>query len=480
VGKHWGNSTGEQSKTSRGAVRALAAATGLALAVLVFGPSTPGWTPVGAGQQSPPAAGSVGPGLLEPVKNPAQADRGSGLLPDAPSADGRAPLSFARTTVQTVSKDRKAVLRDASAGLSRPPKGFLMAPLETLVETSPFGLRTSPLTGTAGEFHLGQDFAAACGTRVYSADAGVVRAVGWHPWGGGNRVEIDHGNGLITTYNHLQGIAVKPGDSVGVDEVIAKVGTTGSSTGCHVHFETILNGSYTNPLDWQFLPTRQLARLDDIQMVSYAPGSGSAGSSGGDWAVPVAAGPTDVTGGAQETRVAPVPSAPALAPSASAASAKAAPTATPTPPASPKPTVTAAPTPAGTAKPAVTPAPTPTPTATPTPTPTATPTPSQTSAPKPAVTAAPTPSQTSAPKPAVTAAPTPSQTSAPSAAPAAPTPSQTSAPKPAAPAAPTPTAKGATPSVSAPAPTPTKAAAPEETAATRPTASLEPTEPPAP
>jgi murein DD-endopeptidase MepM/ murein hydrolase activator NlpD len=86
--------------------------------------------------------------------------------------------------------------------------GTLMAPLETLQESSPFGLRISPLSGSAGEFHWGQDYAAACGTRVYAADAGVVRAVGWHPWGGGNRIEIDHGNGLITTYNHLEAIGV--------------------------------------------------------------------------------------------------------------------------------------------------------------------------------------------------------------------------------------------------------------------------------
>ena len=162
-----------------------------------------------------------------------------------------------------------------------------MAPLEVLVPTSHFGLRTSPITGSAGEFHWGQDFAAACGTRVFAADAGVVRAVGWHPWGGGNRVEIDHGNGLITTYNHLEGIGVKKGQSVQVGELIAKVGTTGSSTGCHLHFETILNGKHTDPDNWTLLRLRHSGPVANIKMTDYRkPGTATETPS---WAVPVGA-----------------------------------------------------------------------------------------------------------------------------------------------------------------------------------------------
>ncbi len=187
MGKHWGNSTSERSKTSGVVARALAAATGLALAVLVFGPTAPAGTLAREAPQPPRATGSVGPGFLEPEGNaPDGGGKSAPTVPDALTADGRALVSFARTTVRTASKEGKVELRVASAGLSRPPKGFLMGPLEVLVASSPFGLRTSPLTGTAGEFHWGQDFAAPCGTRVYSADAGVVRAVGWHPWGGGN------------------------------------------------------------------------------------------------------------------------------------------------------------------------------------------------------------------------------------------------------------------------------------------------------
>ena len=242
-----------------------------------------------------------------------------GIAPESISANANALLSFSRSDIRTTSKSGKHELNVASDELRRPPAGSLMAPLEVLNETSGFGLRVSPLTGTAGEFHWGQDFAAACGTRVYAADAGVVRAVGWHPWGGGNRVEIDHGNGLITTYNHLEGIAVKKGDSVQVGEVIAKVGTTGSSTGCHLHFETIRNGVHANPLEWKLLPIKQLDELGNIDMISYAPGT-NAPAGDPTWAIPVSADNSHtVTGGETEAPVAGTPSATATGtPSATA------------------------------------------------------------------------------------------------------------------------------------------------------------------
>lgn len=182
-----------------------------------------------------------------------------------------------------------------------------MAPLEALISSSPFGYRVSPLTGTGGDFHLGQDFAAVCGTRVYSADAGVVRAAGWHQWGGGNRVEIDHGNGLITTYNHLEAIAVRTGDSVEVGQDIARVGTTGWSTGCHLHFETILHGRHTSPLNWTLLPIHQLDELEDTAMFSYE-GRGTDAVGAQRWAIPVAADNSHaVLGGEEELSEAPIP-----------------------------------------------------------------------------------------------------------------------------------------------------------------------------
>ncbi len=249
------------------------------------------------------------------------AGTGHGLAP-AILTDSRALVPFGRTIVGTVAKDGKAPLNVASAQLKRPPEGSLMAPLETLTTSSPFGFRISPLTGTVGDFHLGQDFAADCGSRVYSADAGVVRAAGWHPWGGGNRVEIDHGNGLITTYNHLEAIAVRAGDTVQVGQVIARVGSTGWSTGCHLHLETILHGEHTSPLNWTFLPIRQVDDLQDIPMVSYA-GAGSDKADTQRWAIPVAADNRHtVVGGEKELPH--VPEAPATAPPTTPADAPAA------------------------------------------------------------------------------------------------------------------------------------------------------------
>ncbi|WP_189636352.1 M23 family metallopeptidase [Arthrobacter sp. NamB2] len=151
---------------------------------------------------------------------------------------------------------------------------MLFAPLEVLVPTSAFGYRISPITGEAGEFHTGQDYAAPCGTPVQSADAGTVRAVGWHPWGGGNRIEVDHGNGLITTYNHLQGISVSTGDTVNGGQTIATIGTTGSSTGCHLHFETILDGEHVDPQRWKLQPAAHDSGPQHFK--DYTPGAGSA------------------------------------------------------------------------------------------------------------------------------------------------------------------------------------------------------------
>jgi murein DD-endopeptidase MepM/ murein hydrolase activator NlpD len=205
----------------------------------------------------------------------------------AVSASADAYVSYSRTVVFTAAKPVSQKLHAASSKVRRPAAGTLMAPLEVLTPTSHFGLRTSPITGTAGEFHWGQDFSAACGTRVYAADAGVVRAVGWHPWGGGNRVEIDHGNGLITTYNHLEGIGVKKGQSVQVGQLIARVGTTGSSTGCHLHFETILNGKHTDPDNWTLLRLRHSGPVANIKMTDYRK-SGTATETP-SWAVPVEA-----------------------------------------------------------------------------------------------------------------------------------------------------------------------------------------------
>lgn len=96
--------------------------------------------------------------------------------------------------------------------------------------------------------HLALDIAAPAGHRVNASDGGVVTWAGWRNNGGGLVVQIDHGNGLQTAYNHLGSIWVGPGQSVSRGQAIAAVGCTGSCTGPHVHFEVIVGGVMINPL----------------------------------------------------------------------------------------------------------------------------------------------------------------------------------------------------------------------------------------
>lgn len=111
--------------------------------------------------------------------------------------------------------------------------------------TSAFGPRYHPILHI-WKLHSGQDFGAPCGAPVWAAKAGTVLKSG--PAGGnGTQVAIDHGNGLVTTYNHLSAYAAKPGMPVAQGQVIGLVGTTGLSTGCHLHFEVILNGAFVDP-----------------------------------------------------------------------------------------------------------------------------------------------------------------------------------------------------------------------------------------
>lgn len=116
-----------------------------------------------------------------------------------------------------------------------------------MVVSSPYGHRVNPLTGAVGELHTGLDFVAACGTPVLAADRGKVTEAGWSPYGGGNRIVVDHGKGLKTTYNHLASIGVSKGQTLAQGGRIAAVGTTGSSTGCHLHFEVMVNNRTVNP-----------------------------------------------------------------------------------------------------------------------------------------------------------------------------------------------------------------------------------------
>lgn len=95
--------------------------------------------------------------------------------------------------------------------------------------------------------HSGIDLASPIGTPVYAADSGFVELVGWDNSGYGNMILINHGNGFVTRYAHLSAFNVEPGQSVKKGDLIGRVGSTGHSTGPHVHFEVIFGGIPRNP-----------------------------------------------------------------------------------------------------------------------------------------------------------------------------------------------------------------------------------------
>ncbi len=114
--------------------------------------------------------------------------------------------------------------------------------------SSYFGMRTDPFTGRQA-FHSGIDFAGKMGSRVISVAAGVVTFAGWRS-GYGNLVEVNHGKGYVTRYGHNSKILVKVGQTVKKGQVISRMGSTGRSTGPHVHFEVLYNGHAVNPLKY--------------------------------------------------------------------------------------------------------------------------------------------------------------------------------------------------------------------------------------
>lgn len=117
-------------------------------------------------------------------------------------------------------------------------------PLANFQITTYFGGRT-PFQ----RFHTGIDLAAPAGTPIYAAKAGRVEVAGWSSVGYGFHVVLDHG-GLETLYAHMSRIAVRAGQWVEAGQVIGYVGSTGWSTGPHLHFEVRVNGLVKNPLSY--------------------------------------------------------------------------------------------------------------------------------------------------------------------------------------------------------------------------------------
>lgn len=118
-------------------------------------------------------------------------------------------------------------------------------PVNGSYNSSGFGWRLDPFTGK-GAFHEGIDFAASTGTPIVAAAGGVVIAAEYHSQFG-NMLEIDHGNDIVTRYAHASKLLMKVGDIVRRGQLIAHVGSTGRSTGAHLHFEVLVKGIQQDP-----------------------------------------------------------------------------------------------------------------------------------------------------------------------------------------------------------------------------------------
>ena len=120
-------------------------------------------------------------------------------------------------------------------------------PVKTAAFTSGYGVRSDPFRGSAA-MHAGIDLAGASGTPIYATADGMVTTAGWNSGGYGNLIKIDHGRGIETRYGHLSHIGVKPGQRIHRGELIGRMGSTGRSTGSHLHYEVRIDGRAVNPI----------------------------------------------------------------------------------------------------------------------------------------------------------------------------------------------------------------------------------------
>ena len=134
---------------------------------------------------------------------------------------------------------------------------------------SGYGVRIDPIYKTT-KFHAGMDFSASPGTPVYATGDGVVVKAGWET-GDGNTIEVTHGFGYLTRYAHLSAYKVRPGQKVVRGEVIGAVGSTGKSTGPHLHYEVHVKGKVQNPVNYYFM---DLSAEDYDKMIQIAANHG--------------------------------------------------------------------------------------------------------------------------------------------------------------------------------------------------------------
>ena len=188
--------------------------------------------------------------------------------------DGR-PLGMiegaAETSESSSSEEESTALLAGTVGeLGKLPGDLqLMHPVKTRRISSPYGWRANP-TGAGNQIHIGQDYPISCGSPVYASEDGTVSVSAWAGHSG-MRVTIDHGSNVQTGYSHNSKLIAKVGQSVKQGELIALAGTTGNSTGCHVHFEVIIDGRWHDPRNYlPLIPGQRQAMIDSQRLTVNA------------------------------------------------------------------------------------------------------------------------------------------------------------------------------------------------------------------
>lgn len=138
---------------------------------------------------------------------------------------------------------------DTTPSTQAPSSSGWIKPLKSYTITSPFGMRVHPISGVY-KMHEGVDMSAPQGTPIYAAKSGKVTTTSYQAGGAGYYVSINHGDGFSSIYMHMTHYIVKPGNYVNAGQVIGYVGSTGGSTGPHLHFGIAYNGSYVNPMNY--------------------------------------------------------------------------------------------------------------------------------------------------------------------------------------------------------------------------------------
>ncbi|WP_232820326.1 M23 family metallopeptidase [Brachybacterium sp. YJGR34] len=207
-----------------------------------------------AAVQAEPAAQKTSPVAIPAAGEAAAETRGEG---DGASRDQErsTPAEAAAVDVTAVEDSSLEVEvpepepvepEEPAEGTTAASSGGYIAPVEGPI-TSGYGGRMHPVLGYF-KGHDGVDYGASCGTPVKAAKAGTVVAVEYHS-ASGNRVKVDHGNGVVTGYYHLQDFNTSVGATVQQGDTIGYVGSTGRSTGCHLHFAKMDEaGNYSDPM----------------------------------------------------------------------------------------------------------------------------------------------------------------------------------------------------------------------------------------